>query len=468
MVCLFCVLLSKPYVEMGVNDDWAYIRGAQTLAKTGHVVYHAYETASLGWQLYVGAAFIKLFGFSFSTTRCSLLPIALLTIVVLHRLLLRSGVRAGYAFTGSLTLATSPLFVPLSFSFMSDIPGLFTLLLCAYLCLRTLQAQENRSAILWLITACLSNVALGTVRQIAWLGVIAMVPACVWLNRHRKHFVLIGAGIWSLGLLLVRLALHWFDSQPYSLPERLIPGPFPPDTIHTLLVTAVQVALTLTMLLFPVLVGFLPAVGVLKGKAPVAVGGVALFVAFLLRQHLAHRLSLYIVPMISNYVMDEGTMLFVPGALGVRGVILSTPLRIAMTLTFTATAILALVIVVNRKKSEGLRAAKITLKVPILATFWLPFTGAYALLLIPRTIFFALWDRYLLPLCVVALIFGLRALQRNIANQRVYRTSLMFQALALTVFAAYSTATTHDALLQTEPVYTLFNCLERAVSPQVP
>jgi hypothetical protein len=42
---------------------------AKQIAETGHLAYDGWVTAILGWQLYLGAAFIKVFGFSFTTTR---------------------------------------------------------------------------------------------------------------------------------------------------------------------------------------------------------------------------------------------------------------------------------------------------------------------------------------------------------------------------------------------------------------
>lgn len=54
---------------MSLNDDWSYIWSARLLAETGHIQYNGWATAMLGWQLYLGALFIKIFGFSFSIVR---------------------------------------------------------------------------------------------------------------------------------------------------------------------------------------------------------------------------------------------------------------------------------------------------------------------------------------------------------------------------------------------------------------
>ena len=74
-----CTLASYPFAEMGGNDDFAYVRSAKALADTGHMVYFGWSSAMLGWQLALGALFIKLFGASFTVTRASILLVAAAT-----------------------------------------------------------------------------------------------------------------------------------------------------------------------------------------------------------------------------------------------------------------------------------------------------------------------------------------------------------------------------------------------------
>ena len=62
---------------MGICDDGPYIFVAKNLASTGHITYNGWSEAMLGWQLYLGAAFIKLFGFSFTAVRMSNLLVAM-------------------------------------------------------------------------------------------------------------------------------------------------------------------------------------------------------------------------------------------------------------------------------------------------------------------------------------------------------------------------------------------------------
>src|SRR5258707_10118365 len=72
-----CVLLTYPVAEMGFQDDWSYVRTALEFARTGHFVYNGWATAMLGWIIPWSALFIKVFGFSFTVVRLSMLPVTM-------------------------------------------------------------------------------------------------------------------------------------------------------------------------------------------------------------------------------------------------------------------------------------------------------------------------------------------------------------------------------------------------------
>lgn len=109
---VLCYLIVHPYAEVGIDDDWSYIRTAQVLAQTGHIVYNGWATAMLGWQLYVGAFFVKLFGFSFTAVRLSSLVAAVATAFLMERTLVRAGISEWNATLATMTFVLSPLYLP--------------------------------------------------------------------------------------------------------------------------------------------------------------------------------------------------------------------------------------------------------------------------------------------------------------------------------------------------------------------
>jgi 4-amino-4-deoxy-L-arabinose transferase-like glycosyltransferase len=150
LAVLVCELVSRPYANMSVCDDFPYILIAQKVAATGHIFYNGPTTPLLGWQLYLGAGFIKLFGYSLTTVRMSTLLVAMMMAFVLQRALVLANISERNATIGTLALVLSPLYLVLSVTYMTDIDGLFAIVLCVYGCLRALQAVTSRGAIGWL------------------------------------------------------------------------------------------------------------------------------------------------------------------------------------------------------------------------------------------------------------------------------------------------------------------------------
>jgi hypothetical protein len=219
LAVLLCELISHPYTTMGICDDGPYILVAKNLAATGHIHYNGWSAAMLCWQLYLGAALIKLFGFSFTAVRMSTLLVSLASAFLLQRILVRCSISERNAVIGTLALVLSPLYLLLSVTFMSDIHGLFGVIICLYACLRALQAVTDRAAIAWLWFAAATNVAVGTSRQLAWLGVLVMVPCALWLLRARRRVFLAGAAATIAGTLSIFVCLIWLRRQSYTTPQ---------------------------------------------------------------------------------------------------------------------------------------------------------------------------------------------------------------------------------------------------------
>ncbi|MEO6805813.1 MAG: glycosyltransferase family 39 protein [Edaphobacter sp.] len=157
LALLTCAFAAWPFAETGIVDDWSYIRTAQILAQTGHIVYNGWATAMLGWLLPSAALLIKVFGFSFTVARMSILLVSVATAFLLQRSFVRASLKDWNATLATLTFVLSPLFLPLSVIFMTDVPGILAIVLCFYGCLRALQAATTRTSAAWIIFAALTN-----------------------------------------------------------------------------------------------------------------------------------------------------------------------------------------------------------------------------------------------------------------------------------------------------------------------
>lgn len=117
LVCSFavllCELIARPYANMGICDDGPYILMARTLATTGHIVYNGWAAPMMTFQIYLAAAFIKLFGFSYTTVRMSTLLVAMALAFALQRTLVRANINERNATIGTLALVLSPPYLEL-------------------------------------------------------------------------------------------------------------------------------------------------------------------------------------------------------------------------------------------------------------------------------------------------------------------------------------------------------------------
>ncbi len=435
---LVCLALVRPWLDMGTNDDPSYTRTAQLLAQTGHIVYNGWSAPILGWQLFLAAAFIKLFGFSFTVVRLSILPVAMAAAFLTQRSMVRAGLTEWNATLATLTLVLSPLFVPLMFSYMTDIPGYFVIVLCFYGCLRALQARTDARTCAWVLFAAISSGVGGTCRQIAWLGFIVMVPSVLWLIRKRRVVLLIGACAVLLAAGIAFSATAWYNRQPYAIPERLLHGGMT-GSIGDLVRSLAAEFFDVPLFLLAVLLAFLPQIRSIERRGRmVLIACCALSLGILVFTLTRPDPLFWLMPSGHNYVTSHGVTdgSFIRGE---RPVLLSERVRIVLTvISLFAASCFAAVLSSRRISSEKPPQAGITAYQ--LAVLSIPFVLVYIALLLPRAMLDMIFDRYLIPLLFLALLGIARFYQNRVAGQ-LPRFCVVWMALG----AAYSVAATHDA-----------------------
>jgi len=432
-VCL-CELIAHPLANMGVCDDWPYILMAQKLAATGHVVYNGWAAPMLTWQLYLAAALVKLFGFSFVTVRLSSILVGAMMAFLLQRTLVRAGINDRNATIGTLAFVLSPLYLMLSATFMTDIHGLFALVLCLYGCLRALQSRTSRTTTVWLCFAIVTNALCGTSRQNAWLGILVMVPSTLWLLRAQRRVLLAGISANLLGGLFIVGCMQWLKHQPYSIPEHLLFTTFP---LASTFWQFIFFFLEFPFLLLPLAAMFLPEIRRSRPRIVAILCAVLLGYFFLsfFPSHL--RGDFRLEPTLGNWVSVEGGYETVP--VSHPPIFLSTSIRVLLTIASLG-GLLGLI-------ASLFRASDITRPTPSpfsvswkqLAVILGPFSLAYGLLLLPRAASTGIFDRYFPALVLVAMLCLARWYQDRV------QPNLPFASVFLVaIMAVYGVANTHD------------------------
>jgi 4-amino-4-deoxy-L-arabinose transferase-like glycosyltransferase len=232
LVPLAAILVAWPFAEAGYIDDFSYIHMAKTLAETGRFAYNGWPTAMLGIQVWWGAVWVWLFGFSFTLVRLSALPLALGAVALVYLLARRARLSPHDSLFAAMLTALSTLFLPLAPTFMTDIPGFFFLLACLYGFARAADAADevpsrSTQAVTWLAIGTLCGVLGGTIRQPVWFAPIAC--AAVLCMRHagglsqfdRRVFRLASLLCGMIGMAALVVGTRWFSQQPYAIPTKL-------------------------------------------------------------------------------------------------------------------------------------------------------------------------------------------------------------------------------------------------------
>ena len=432
LIPIFCYLLIRPYAEIGIDDDWSYIKSAQVLAQTGHIAYNGWASPILGWQLFFGALLVKLFGFSFTAVRFATVIEAMAVAFLVERTFERAGLNSWNATLAAMTFVLSPVFLPWAFTFMSDISGTLCILACLYMCLRAVQARSENSAMAWVGLAALVNAAGGTARQIAWLGVLVMVPFTLWLLRKSRRVFLVGSIAWIAGVAFVVAAMRWFARQPYSTPAPIL-DKLGFDLLKNFGRVVLGGAGVLTLFALPVLLFF---AGYLRSwRRRVAAAAVAILAIAPI-----HLLKIDKWP--ANAALNAITTPTFErlNAIAAQAIHLDAA-RYGLRMLLTGAMVFGLLCLVLCffERAHGRPVSQqdpTAISWQKLGAILGPFSAAYVALLALQ---FILFDRYFLPLLAILLLALARFYQ-----ERVQAKLPLASVSLIVLFGAFSVAATHD------------------------
>ena len=426
-------------------DDWSIIRTAQVLSQTGQVRFNGWESPTLGWLPFLGAAAIRLFGFSFTVVREAQVGVSAVFIFLLQRLFVRVGISEWNGAIGATTMAFSPIFLVSAMTFMTDVPSTLAIVVCLYGCVRAVQAESQSRGMVWISFASLANAFLGSVRQTSWLGLFVMVPCALWLIRRQRKVLAAGVVTGLMGLASVAIVLHWFKHQPYVLPVELFPGKLAPyDFLKAAWIT-VRIGLELVLVILPVPLVFLTVVrpaGFRKNRSVLVLAALmTIGLLAILRFRSGHFLAPFLPFGAFQQTLASIITDFPLPILGPAPAPLTITFRFICTLLILL-AVFALLYLQREHKSlqRPVDRAALVLSWNDLFVLVVPFSLAYLAILLPRAVSLYAVDRYLLPLMPIALLLLIRLHQRFMAP-RLPR----FTFILLALFAGYSVATLHDA-----------------------
>lgn len=171
------VLAVGPSGDFPLSDDWSYAYAVEGLCRDGELRMLPWTGASLIFQAAYGAALCVLFGPSFEILRASTILLAVSAICAFAMLLRDLRLPPAARALAIVTVGLSPLYINLSFTFMTDVPFTALCLWAAFFYVRGLGDPEQSRALI--AGAALATAAL-LVRQHGIFVAAAASIACLW------------------------------------------------------------------------------------------------------------------------------------------------------------------------------------------------------------------------------------------------------------------------------------------------
>jgi 4-amino-4-deoxy-L-arabinose transferase-like glycosyltransferase len=231
LIWLAIIIIVNPTGEFPLNDDWAYSKSVLHLANTGQYVLIDWPAMSLIAQIYWGGLFCAIFGFSFTVLRISTLLLGFVGILFLFKLIHRTSDNRILAFIGALLLMINPLYVLLSFSFMTDVPFTACCILAIYSFSQHFKNEKNTPLIAGLVFSVIAVL----IRQIGLL--VPFSFAIVYIAAGKINVRLIIKGITPFIISMASLSYynHWL-----VITNRMKPAYQTNGNIKTILVQFTQ------------------------------------------------------------------------------------------------------------------------------------------------------------------------------------------------------------------------------------
>ena len=396
---LLILLACWPFAPTSFNDDWSYAFTVKQLLTTGHFRYNGWATAAIIGQVYWGWLWTAILGFSFDVLRLSTFPLAGGAVALCYLLARHAGLNRSHAVFTALLLGLSPVFMPYAASFMTDVPGLFFILLSLYTLVRSAESDRTPAILAWLILGLLAGMIGGTSRQVVWIVPLAVVPYLTCLRRRHRPFVVAATLGWFLLVAVILYTMRWFAKQPFALPEPSMlvdlkhayqkPGDF--------FTTLLELILTIVLLTLPA-----AECTMNRWRGRRSALALILFVACVLA--LRHRPPWSVEPWIGNTLDPRGILAHYELGGGSPVKMLSDPIReTASAVVYAVVAfILSLVIFKLASPRRFFDQLKKFVSRPEPGQVALPamtlFALAYTALLLPRMAQGNVYDRYALPL----------------------------------------------------------------------
>ncbi len=202
------LVLVPPVRTFPMDDDWAYAQSVTDLLHWAYKPHDWTQPTALG-HLVLGALFSGIFGYSFTTLSIVTLTMSASGLVIFYLLLRHLNVGPTQALLGTALLGCNPIYVYLSYSFMTDVTFL-TYLLAACLCyIRGAQSQTYSQYWFWL-----GGIATALAYLTRQIGVFVVPAVLLYLWWSRKWSWQSAIAVATIPVVITASYMLWESTQP--------------------------------------------------------------------------------------------------------------------------------------------------------------------------------------------------------------------------------------------------------------
>jgi hypothetical protein len=252
---LLLVFLVSPEGNFPLNDDWVYGKSVQDTLQQGRIVVHPYAAALGLTHVLWGNAFVHhLGGFSFTTLRVSTIILAFVGAYATAAAMRTLGQSRPVSLLCGTIVLVNPLYVNLSYTFMTDVPFIAATALSGLFYMRALRYGQTSD----ILIATFFSIVATCNRQygiLVWAA-YGMTLFMLWLRRGTKPPL----------RQLVTMSLPWLASIPiiyYWIATRETENPLiidvPPSDVYNDLANWMSLGFTIFtmgLLLLPILIAY--------------------------------------------------------------------------------------------------------------------------------------------------------------------------------------------------------------------
>jgi 4-amino-4-deoxy-L-arabinose transferase-like glycosyltransferase len=421
------LLLIPPARAYPMSDDWAYAQSVRRLLDLRYRPHDWTQPAALGHLIW-GALFSLVFGFSFTTLTAATLLISAACLAVFYLLLRYLGVASPAALLGTALLGVNPMYVYLSYSFMTDITFMLYLLAGCLFYLRAVQGRGD----LWLLLGSVAAALAYLTRQLGIVLVPAMLFFLWWSKQLSWRNALFSS---ALPLLAAAIYLGWEWTQPAPLVSQLVTQVMYSQLSDPLGSMWLQLRRSVVVLQLPGLC-LLPLVFYFRSRHPLF--ATPIFVVLFLFQFNVMQVFGTAFPAFGSLVDHTGLLMYDYAKQPLWSEQLWTLLGILGTLSislFLASCIQVMCSKIREKRRTSRQAQAD------------PAIFVYTVALLLTAVTFAspfLFDRYLLPIVAIIMLYPLRRMSAYAVDLGEASKHLKLVWLLITPIALFSLLAMRD------------------------